>query len=44
MQLIVLGGDIYLRRRLEPADFGLYAIVQFALAIFMGRTWGSPAP
>jgi len=35
MQLIVLGGDIYLRRRLEPADFGLYAIVQFALAIFM---------
>lgn len=35
MQLLVLGGDIYLRRRLEPADFGLYAIVQFALAIFM---------
>jgi O-antigen/teichoic acid export membrane protein len=35
MQLIVLGGDIYLRRRLEPADFGLYAIVQFALAVFM---------
>jgi O-antigen/teichoic acid export membrane protein len=35
LQLIVLGGDIYLRRRLEPADFGLYAIVQFALAIFM---------
>lgn len=35
MQLTVLGGDVYLRRRLEPADFGLYAIVQFALAIFM---------
>jgi PST family polysaccharide transporter len=35
MQLIVLGGDIYLRRRLEPADFGLYAIVQFALGIFL---------
>ncbi len=34
-QLVVLGGDVYLRRRLEPADFGLYAIVQFALAIFM---------
>jgi O-antigen/teichoic acid export membrane protein len=34
-QVVVLGGDIYLRRRLEPADFGLYAIVQFALAIFM---------
>jgi O-antigen/teichoic acid export membrane protein len=35
MQLTVLGGDVYLRRRLEPADFGLYAIVQFALAIFL---------
>ncbi|HVY29337.1 MAG TPA: oligosaccharide flippase family protein [Polyangiaceae bacterium] len=35
MQLVVLGGDLYLRRRLEPADFGLYAIVQFALAVFM---------
>jgi teichuronic acid exporter len=35
MQLIVFGGDVYLRRRLEPADFGLYAIVQFALAIFL---------
>ena len=35
MQLIVFGGDVYLRRRLEPADFGLYAIVQFALGIFL---------
>jgi PST family polysaccharide transporter len=35
MQLTMLGGDVYLRRRLEPADFGLYAIVQFALAVFM---------
>jgi hypothetical protein len=29
------GRDVYLRRRLEPADFGLYAVVQFALAIFL---------
>jgi teichuronic acid exporter len=35
MQLIVLGGDIYLRRRLEPRDFGTFAIVQFALALFV---------
>jgi O-antigen/teichoic acid export membrane protein len=35
MQLTVLGGDIYLRRRLEPSDFGIFAIVQFALALFM---------
>lgn len=35
MQLIVLGGDIYLRRRLQPSDFGLFAIVQFALALFV---------
>ena len=34
LQFIVLGGDIYLRRRLEPADFGLFAIIQFALAFF----------
>ncbi len=34
MQFIVLGGDVYLRRRLQPADFGLFAIVQFALAFF----------
>ena len=33
-QFIVSGGDIYLRRRLEPADFGLFAIIQFALAFF----------
>lgn len=35
MQLTVLGGDVYLRRQLTPADFGLYAIVQFALGIFL---------
>jgi len=34
LQFIVLGGDVYLRRRLDPADFGLFAIVQFALAFF----------
>jgi O-antigen/teichoic acid export membrane protein len=34
LQLIVLGGDVLLRRRLDPADFGLFAIVQFALAFF----------
>jgi O-antigen/teichoic acid export membrane protein len=34
LQIIVLGGDVFLRRRLEPADFGLFAIVQFALAFF----------
>jgi PST family polysaccharide transporter len=34
LQFIVLGGDVYLRRRLQPADFGLFAIVQFALAFF----------
>jgi PST family polysaccharide transporter len=35
IQLTMLGGDVYLRRKLEPVDFGLYAIVQFALAVFM---------
>jgi O-antigen/teichoic acid export membrane protein len=34
LQFSVLGGDVYLRRRLDPADFGLFAIVQFALAFF----------
>ena len=34
LQFIVLGGDVYLRRRLDPSDFGLFAIVQFALAFF----------
>lgn len=34
MQFVVLGGDVYLRRRLDPFDFGLFAIVQFALAFF----------
>lgn len=35
MQLTVLGGDVFLRRQLTPADFGLYAIVQFALGVFL---------
>jgi PST family polysaccharide transporter len=35
MQLTVLGGDVYLRRRLEPSDFGTFAIVQFSLALFL---------
>lgn len=35
MQLTVLGGDIYLRRRLDPSDFGTFAIVQFTLVLFM---------
>ena len=34
LQLVVLGGDISLRRELSPADFGLFAIVQFALRFF----------
>jgi PST family polysaccharide transporter len=34
-QLTVLGGDVYLRRRLEPSDFGIFAVVQFALLLFM---------
>jgi PST family polysaccharide transporter len=32
LQLAVLGGGIVLRRKLEPADFGAFAIAQFALA------------
>ena len=35
MQLTMLGGDVYLRRQLEPVDFGLYAIVQFTLGVFV---------
>ena len=34
LQLVVLGGEISLRRKLSPADFGLFAIVQFAIAFF----------
>jgi O-antigen/teichoic acid export membrane protein len=34
LQLTILGGDIYLRRILQPADFGVFAIAQFALAFF----------
>jgi O-antigen/teichoic acid export membrane protein len=35
LQLMILGGDIYLRRLLEPADFGVFAIAQFALLFFV---------
>jgi O-antigen/teichoic acid export membrane protein len=34
LQVLVLGGNVYLYRRLEPADFGAFAIVQFAIAFF----------
>jgi O-antigen/teichoic acid export membrane protein len=34
VQLIVLGGQIVLARLLEPKDFGVFAIVQFALNFF----------
>lgn len=33
-QLIVLGGMVVLARLLSPGDFGVYAIVQFALSFF----------
>jgi len=35
VQLIVLGGQIALARLLDPKDFGIFAIVQFALSFFM---------
>ena len=34
LQLTILGGDVYLRRLLQPADFGAFAIAQFALSFF----------
>jgi PST family polysaccharide transporter len=34
MQLTILGGGILLARLLSPADFGVFAVVQFALAFF----------
>lgn len=34
LQLVVLGGNVYLYRLLSPADFGAFAIVQFAVAFF----------
>ena len=33
-QLVVLGGQVYLARVLGPAEFGVFWIVQFALAFF----------
>jgi O-antigen/teichoic acid export membrane protein len=35
VQLAVLGGQIALARLLDPRDFGVFAIVQFALSFFM---------
>jgi O-antigen/teichoic acid export membrane protein len=34
LQVVVFGGMIVLARRLEPKDFGAFAIVQFALTFF----------
>lgn len=34
MQVVVLGGTVLLARLLEPEDFGVYAVVQFALMFF----------
>jgi len=34
LQLTVLGGNVYLARLLDPKDFGVFAIVQFALSFF----------
>src|SRR6185436_19579892 len=36
LQLMVLVGEVWLRRLLTPADFGAFAIAQFAL-IFFGQ-------
>ncbi|MET0592095.1 MAG: oligosaccharide flippase family protein [Polyangiaceae bacterium] len=35
VQLTVLGGQVALARLLDPRDFGVYAIVQFALSFFV---------
>jgi PST family polysaccharide transporter len=35
LQFAVLGGNVVLARVLSPADFGIFAIVQFAVAFFM---------
>ncbi len=34
MQLVVLGGNVYLTRRLSPADFGAFALVQTTMTFF----------
>ncbi len=34
LQVVVLGGNVYLSRILTPGDFGAFAIVQFAIAFF----------
>lgn len=34
LQLLTLGGTVMLARTLEPADFGIFGIIQFALAFF----------
>jgi PST family polysaccharide transporter len=35
VQLVVLGGEVALARLLDPKDFGVFAIVQFALSFFI---------
>jgi O-antigen/teichoic acid export membrane protein len=35
LQLLTLGGQIALARALEPRDFGVYAILRFALSFFV---------
>src|SRR5262249_54009145 len=34
LQLMIMGGEVYVRRLLTPADFGAFAIAQFALVFF----------
>lgn len=34
VQLVVLGGNVYLTRVLSPGDFGVFAIVQFVMSFF----------
>jgi len=33
-QLTILGANVYLTRALTPADYGIFAIIQFAFALF----------
>ncbi len=35
LQVAVLGGTVVLARRLEPADFGLFGVAQFAISFFL---------
>jgi PST family polysaccharide transporter len=33
-QLVILGANVYLARLLSPSDYGVFAVIQFALALF----------